>query len=136
MRLFLDANVLFTAAHNPRGKAAFVIEAGKSGRWDLVTSSYANEEARRNLTAKFPQILDDYEALVSGIRPVGHPPDLPFPPGLADKDRPIFRAALASGASHLLTGDIRDFGPFMNRPDQTFGVLIQTVAEFLRSVVD
>ena len=136
MRLFLDANVLFTAAHNPRGKAALLIESGTSGRWDLVTSSYAREEARRNLTAKFPRIVDDYEALVSGIRLVGHPPDLPFPAGLATKDRPIFRAALASGASHLLTGDIRDFGPFMNRPDQTFGLRVQTVAEFLKSVVD
>ena len=28
MRVFLDANVLFTAAHNPRGKAALVITLG------------------------------------------------------------------------------------------------------------
>ncbi len=136
MRLFLDANVLFTAAHNPRGKAALVIEAGKNGRWDLVTSSYAKEEARRNLTAKFPRVLNDYETLLSGIHIVGHPPDLPFPGALVEKDRPIFRAALACGASHLLTGDIRDFGRFMNRPDQTFGILIQTTAEFLDSVMD
>jgi hypothetical protein len=134
VRLFLDANVLFTAAHNPRGKAALLMEAGRSGRWEIVTSSYAREEARRNLTAKFPHIAGDYETLVSGIDLVGHPPDLPFPRNLATKDRPIFRAALASGASHLLTGDIRDFGPFMNRPEQTFGILIQTVAEFLESV--
>ena len=134
MRLFLDANVLFTAAHNPRGKAALVIASGKSGRWELVTSQYANQEARRNLTAKFPAALDDYEALLSDFRIVGHPPDLPFPAGLATKDQPIFRAALASGASHLLTGDNRDFGPFMNRPDETFGIRIQTVAEFLASV--
>ena len=28
MRVFLDANVLFTALHNPNGKAALVIELG------------------------------------------------------------------------------------------------------------
>ena len=28
MRLFLDANVLFTDAHNPKGKAALAIELG------------------------------------------------------------------------------------------------------------
>ena len=134
MRLFLDANVLFTAAHNPRGKAALIIERGRSGRWELVTSQYAREGARRNLTAKFPAALDDYEELLSDFRIVGHPPDLPFPAGLVTKDQPIFRAALASGASHLLTGDIRDFGRFMNRPDETFGILIQTAAEFLASV--
>lgn len=134
MRLFLDANVLFTAAPNPRGKAALVVERGKRGRWELVTSQYAKEEARRNLTAKFPAALDDYEELLSDFRIVGHPPDLPFPEGLVTKDKPIFRAALASGASHLLTGDIRDFGRFMNRPDETFGILIQTAAEFLASI--
>ena len=31
MRVFLDANVIFTATHNPRGKAAFVIELGARG---------------------------------------------------------------------------------------------------------
>ena len=40
MRLFLDANILFTAAHNPNGKAALVIEIGQSGIWHLVTSAY------------------------------------------------------------------------------------------------
>jgi len=29
--LFLDANVLFTAAHNPSGKAALVLELGTLG---------------------------------------------------------------------------------------------------------
>jgi uncharacterized protein len=30
-RLFLDANVLFTAAHNPQGKAALLISLGQHG---------------------------------------------------------------------------------------------------------
>jgi hypothetical protein len=36
-RLFLDANVLFTAAHNPNGKAAFLISLGRAGLFQLVT---------------------------------------------------------------------------------------------------
>ena len=32
--------------------------------------------------------------------------------------------------------DIRDFGPFMNHPENTFGICIQTVAEFLRYQVE
>ena len=136
MRLFLDANVLFTAAHNPRGKAAFIIRLGAEGTWDLVTSAYTREEARRNLARKFPQALADFDALRSGIRIVAHPPGVPFPATLAEKDRPVFQAALASDATHLLTGDIRDFGPWMNRPDLTFGILVQTVAEFLASLED
>ena len=62
MRLFLDANVLFTAAHNPGGKAALVIEFGRAGIWRLATSAYAAEEARRNLALKFPACLGRLEA--------------------------------------------------------------------------
>ena len=134
MRLFLDANVLFTAAHNPRGKAALTIELGKKGHWTLATSPYASEEARRNLERKFPQLRGRLHLLLQGIQLVGHRPELRFPPGLAEKDRPIFQAALAFHATHLLTGDLKDFGPFMNRPEETVGVQVQTVADFLRSV--
>ena len=133
MRLFLDANVLFTAAHNPSGKAALVIEFGKQGHWTLATSRYASEEARRNLERKFPRSLNHLNSLLRGIQLVEHRPALPFPAALAEKDRPIFQAAAACGATHLLTGDLKDFGPFMNQPEETFGVVVQTVAEFLRA---
>jgi hypothetical protein len=36
--------------------------------------------------------------------------------------------------ANLLTGDLKDFGPFMNEPGQTKGIVIQTVAEFLRDI--
>ena len=54
MRVFLDANVLFTATHNPHGKAALVIELGGQGYWSLFTSPLAVVEARRNLERKDP----------------------------------------------------------------------------------
>ena len=134
MRLFLDANVLFTAAHNPRGKAALVIELGASGRWALHSSRLAVEEARRNLERKFPQCLDHLRSLVGGARLMEHRAALDYPEGLAGKDRPIFQAALACRATHLLTGDLKDFGRFMNRPKATLGVRIQTVAQCLDRV--
>ena len=134
MRLFLDANVLFTAAHNPRGKAALVMELGKRGHFALATSAYASEEAHRNLARKFPESLSRFDAQLQGVRLVSHHADRPFPPDLAEKDRPVFQAAAAWRATHLLTGDSRDFGPCMNRPDDTFGIVVQTVGEFLRTV--
>ena len=70
MRLFLDANVLFTAAHNPRGKAALVIELGVGGHWALYSSRLAVEEARRNLARRFPHCLDRAEGHDSGFRTV------------------------------------------------------------------
>ena len=134
MRLFLDANVLFTAAHNPNGKAALIIELGGQGHWMLATSTYAAEEARRNLERKFPDALEDLVALLEVIRLAEHRPELWFPAGLAPKDRPIFQAAVAWNATHLLTGDIRDFGRFMDRPETTSGIVVQTVAAFLDSI--
>ena len=131
MRVFLDANVLFTALHNPNGKAALVIELGARGLWDLYSSSWAVKEARRNLARKVPRAIEGLATMLNDIRLVEHQSGLEFPAELADKDRPIFQAALACRATHLLTGDMKDFGPFMNRPDETFGVHIQTVAEFL-----
>ena len=100
-RLFLDANVLFTAAHNPKGKAALL------------------------------NYLDRFEGILDAIRLVSDRGDLPCPAELPEKDWPIYRAAHACRADVLLTGDLRDFGPLMNAPDRTGGLLIQTVAQFL-----
>jgi len=133
-RLLLDANILFTAAHNPNGKAAFVIEQAAAGVWQAVTCGYALEEARRNLQRKFPDRLAALEGLMQGVEQVpavrgeGGPPELP------EKDRPIYQAALACGATHLLTGDRKDFGPLMNCPQATGGMIVQTVAEFLQAL--
>ena len=135
MRLFLDANILFTAAHNPGGKAALVIELGIRGYWELFSSPYAMEEAHRILERKFPQTLDTLNSFQRGIRLVKHQEGQSTLNGLAQKDQPIFQAALASRATHLLTGDLKDFGPFMNQPDNTCEIRIQTVAEFLRATV-
>ncbi|MBK7765311.1 MAG: DNA-binding protein [Sulfuritalea sp.] len=133
MRIFLDANILFTAAHNPNGKAALVIELGRAGIWRLATSLYAAEEARRNIARKFPASLDRLETLLGDLGLVADAPDIPCPAGLTEKDRPILRAALGCCADVLLTGDLRDFGLLMNAPEKTGGLLIQTVAAFLAS---
>jgi hypothetical protein len=43
---------MFTAAHNPEGKASLVIELAGAGEWEVVTSAYCLAEARRNLERK------------------------------------------------------------------------------------
>lgn len=131
IRLFLDANVLFTAAHNPSEKAALIIDLGLQGNWEIVSCSYAIEEARRNISIKFPDCLERFETLISAILKVPSRSGLSCPVPLPEKDRPILEAATHCKATHLLTGDIKDFGPFMNHPGLTGGVVIQTVSEFL-----
>jgi predicted nucleic acid-binding protein len=133
-RVFLDANVLFTAAHNPRGKAAFVVELGAAGHIALFTSRAAREEAERNLAVKYPAAIPRLASLLRGIALSPANRAAPFPDGLAAKDVIIFQAAMTCRSTHLLTGDLQHFGPFMNRPASTRGILVQTVAEFLASL--
>lgn len=131
MRLFLDANVLSTSAHNPRGIAALVIELGVSGRWALCSSALPSRRHAATSHGSSSTCLDRLGTLARSVRLVEHRAALDFPQGLARKYRPIFQAAPACQASHLLTGDLKDFGRFMDRPDQTLGVRIRTVAGFL-----
>ena len=134
MRLFLDANVLFTAAHNPKGKAAHLFELAEKGHWEVATSTYAINETRRNLLLKHPSSVARLDSLLEQVHRAEHHPGLFYPTSLTAKDRPIFQAALACGATHLLTGDLKDFGEFMGNPDKTKGIRIMTIAVFLRSV--
>lgn len=134
MRVFLDANVLFTAAHNPDGKAAFIIELAAAGNWKALTCELGVEEARRNLAAKFTPALPRLVRLIPLITivPTIDTGTCPFP--LAEKDRSIFLSARQSKSSHLLTGDLKHFGKFMNQPEKTAGIVIQTVADFLNDL--
>lgn len=129
--LFLDANVLFTAAHNPSGKAALVMKLGKLGHWRMFTSTLAVEEASRNLTSKFPSAVSRLGIILRDMTVLPSISSHDCPIDLAAKDRPIFLTALRCGATHLLTGDMKHFGPFMNDASKTAGIRITTVAAFL-----
>ena len=127
-RLFLDANILFSAAYR--------LQAGLRRLWelgdvDLVTSSYALEEARVNLQE--PMQRERLEQLAHTMRITASFVNRPLPEGvtLPDKDRPILLAAIDAQATHLLTGDFRDFGPYYGHVVE--GVLILPPADYLRS---
>lgn len=130
-RLFLDANVLFTAAHNPDGKAALLFDALDLKRWELLASAFAIAEARRNIATKYPPCAARLESLIARLTVVTQPAPVAVGISLPEKDQPIYLAALACRATHLLTGDKRHFGRHMNRPQTTGGIVIQTVAEYL-----
>ena len=134
-RIFLDANVLFTAAHNPDGKASFIIELARTGNWKIFTSTYALEEAHRNLEIKFPECLERLRTITGKIEIVTTHRNHPCPMHLNDKDKVIFQAAVECNVTHLLTGDLKDFGRYMNQPEKTLDILIQTAADFLESVI-
>ena len=123
--------MLFTAAHNPDGKAAFLFDALDLKRWELLSSTFAMAEVQRNIAAKYPTCAARLASLVAGLTVVAQPTPVAIGITLPEKDRPIYLAALACRATHLLTGDRQHFGRHMNRPQATGGIIIQTVAEYL-----
>ncbi|MDR3402025.1 MAG: hypothetical protein P4L99_05955 [Chthoniobacter sp.] len=117
MRVFLDANILFSAA-NPKWLTHDFVEL-LIQRTECVTNVYAAEEARRNLTKHFPKHLPQLDTLLGRLKFVAAIVD-DLGVELKAKDRPILGGAIAGHATHLLTGDRRDFGAF-------FGKIVQGV---------
>jgi predicted nucleic acid-binding protein len=115
MRVFLDANILFSAAQPRSRMRAFLNVLLKQA--SCLTNEYALEEARRNLNAKFPGRTKELERLAKRFEIAG---TLTFDlkEELPAKDIPILGGAIAAHATHLLTGDTRDFGKFYGRTIQ------------------
>lgn len=133
-RLFLDANVLFTAAHNANGKAALLLSLGEQGIVELYSSDYAKDEASRNLTRKYPNCTARFDAIMAIVTLITGHSLRACPAGLPEKNWPIYRAAHACQADVLVTGDLRDFGTLMNQPERTDGLVIQTTAHVLNTL--
>lgn len=129
---FLDANVLFTAAYNPKGLAAMLINRAKALKLHLRSSRYACHEARHNLSLKAPQASIDFEDLLKFVT-LFDPliSDEPNPLALPLDDIAIYQGALLTESTHLLSGDLKAFGKWMNQPKKTQGLVIQTIRQFV-----
>ena len=122
-RIFLDANVLFSTAYR---ELSGLIEIWHLKGVRLLSSSYAIEEARRNLAAAeqrerlqhLVESLEIVEALQARIQTT-----------LPEKDQPILAAAVAGRATHLITGDVKHFGEFFGKT--LAGVMVLLPAAYL-----
>ena len=125
-RLFLDANILFSAAYRAD---AGLLDLWKLKNVTLCSSHYAVEEARVNLSAdvqrerltRLAAVLQFSDAALQEL-----PPEISLP----EKDVPIMLAALEARATHLLTGDLRHFGPYFCK--KISGVLIVLPGVYLK----
>lgn len=117
-RLFLDANVLFSAAYR---EGAPLQRLWNRKDTELLSSDYAIAEAERHLDAAQQRRLVDLLRTVR-IVPNAPPANLPEVRSLRVKDVPILAAAIAARATHLITGDRRDFGAHFGK--RLGGVLI------------
>ncbi|MGB8011793.1 MAG: PIN domain-containing protein [Terriglobales bacterium] len=125
-RLFLDANVLFSAAYRP---GAGLLQLWKLNNAVLCSSRYALEEARINLSEEEQRTR--LSRLSGAIRLFdAEQPKLPGGISLPEKDAPIVLAAIAARATHLLTGDVKHFGQYFGRKIE--GILIILPGQYLR----
>ncbi len=122
-RIFLDANVLFSAAYWSDARLARLWQLEDV---ELMTSAYAAEEARLNLTredqrTRLAELLEKVR-MITGVAPL--PPSVELP----EDDQPILQAALHARATHLLTGDKKHFGRLFGR--RLGGILVLPPAEY------
>ncbi len=132
LRVFLDANVLFSAAYQE--------QAGLATLWKLrgvhlVTSLYAVQEAATNLNKEDAQsrlrdLIEEVEIISDALgidtRTLDELAEIVLP----DKDRPILAGAVAAEADFLLTGDLRHFERYFGQV--LCGVQILRPSEFLK----
>jgi hypothetical protein len=129
-RLFLDANVLFSAAYR--------VDSILRWLWTLddvvlLSSDFALGEVRRNLPAQHDAALTDLlnEVEIPSLLETTAPSFLDAIDLLPAKDAKILRDAHDTQAMHLLTGDRKHFGNYFG---QTIGnMLILLPADYLRA---
>jgi len=126
-KLFLDANVLFSAAYSTNAAVAKLWTLTGA---ELVTSRYAVAEAERNLDSvdqlgRLTELLAEVTILADTLAiALGEQVVLP------EKDLPILAAAVNGNCTHLITGDVHHFGPYFG--EKLVGVLVLLPAEYLR----
>jgi len=129
MKVFLDANILFSASLPGSRLAEFL--HGLQQHAVFFTNAYALAEAERNISAKAPKQLLAFQQWLPSLKLV--PLQLSeLKVKLAEKDQPILCGAIAAKADYLLTGDKKDFGHLFGQTVQ--GVTVVTVELLLQEL--
>lgn len=137
MRIFVDANVLFSAARSA-GAIRTLLQMLQSTGHALAADAYVVTEARRNLQAKasadapvyLQGLLAQMDVRQVSYAEVAHEQSLVR--WLPEKDRPVLLAAMAMQCDVLLTGDRTHFGAGYGK---TFGgVMVYAPAQLARAL--
>jgi len=107
VRVFLDANVLFSAA-DPASATRVLLEAVLAHA-TAVTNRHAWEEARRNLARKRASLVPELDKIESRLELTARLAPVPGV-SLPEKDLPVMGGAVAARCTYLWTSDRRHFG--------------------------
>jgi len=134
VQIFLDANILFSAAGFAGAVRRFVhllLDAGHV----LCADGYVIEEARRNLAAKRAGHEAEFHALLKRLKIVPAGPQGAAVEALTmlpEKDRPVLAAAIRAKCDALVTGDATHFGRLFGK--SVHGVTIHSTRSLYRAV--
>lgn len=138
MRVFLDANVLFSAAYRETGSVRAFFALARGDACTVTSSAYAVDEARRNIRAKHPDRMPDLELLVSELALCGEPSPATLAwvaaNHLPPKDAPILAAAIDASCHLLATGDRTHFGTLFGK--RVRGTVVALPVEAIEILID
>jgi hypothetical protein len=124
VRIFLDANILFSAADPLSATRRLFTAAQKYA--ELVTSQHAYAEAFQNLTNKRVEHVVGLQELEKHIE-VSKSFYQIQTSELPDHDIPILAGAIGAGCSHLWTSDKRHFGKWYGTTLQGIAIMSNTL---------
>lgn len=134
MRIFLDANILFSAARAD-GAIRRLLSELQHRKHVLVAGPLVIVEARRNLENKAnPAALAWLDSMLSSMETATSEPRLIVADvdWLVEKDRHVLRAAIQMRCDVLVTGDVTHFGAGYGRTLDGVKILSpRMTAEFL-----
>ncbi len=112
MRVFLDANILFSAAFTNGAVRRLLHDLTAAGH-TCVADGYVWEEARRNLAVISAEAVAELHRITAGIELHSHFAGAgahAVEIDLKEKDRPVLASAMALSCGALVTGDRTHFG--------------------------
>ena len=135
MRIFLDANILFSAAKSD-GAVAMLVRLLLEKGHECWVDDFVIIEARRNLAVKWPEALETFEPLLQSLQIAdrrGTVTSHEAVDWLPPKDRPVLLAAIQLQCDALVTGDRTHFGIGYGKTFQ--GVTIHSPRSLAESIL-
>lgn len=116
MRVFLDANILFSAARSD-GAVRHLLELLLAAGHECWADDFVVTEARRNLEGKAPAGVAALDRLLERVQVarISHDPELEASLPLPGKDQPVLASAIRHRCDFLVTGDRTHFGRLYGR---------------------
>ena len=113
MRLFLDANIIYSAAKSDSGASSAIFLIKYKFKFSLITSKLALTESERNIAEKeTPHVLNRFYELIKDLDTISVNSNKAkqfYRDIIEEKDAPILFGAKHSKADYLITLDKKHF---------------------------